>query len=479
MRVAILHFHLRPGGVTRVIELAVESLSNQPADVLVIAGEPIPDSCRITAEGAACVPELAYGVGPQLADALYNAVDAACIRRWGEKADVIHIHNHALGKNFALPLVVARWAGEGRALILQLHDFAENGRPANYRLLKRHLGGIAGLSRTLYPVSPNARYAILNSRDRASLQASGLADGVSVLPNPVAIPPGGSAIERDIFEAERLIVYPTRAIRRKNLGEAVLWAALAGKGDKIVLTAGAQSEADQVRHEQWRSLAETHRLPIVFDAQARFSRPAYDFLLGADVCLTTSVMEGFGMAFLEPFLAGKPLFGRDLPFVTTDFLATGLRYEGFYERLEIPARLIDREALAASIRERVGAACRDYEISFSEDFVRQALASVGNGDSIDFGRLDETMQSAVIEKIAADPTLAGECAPNALKPDFESVRKNQRVVIDQYAVSNYGTKLLALYKEAAARPGGTAEFLDASRVLSAFVRFDDFFALCG
>lgn len=479
MRVAILHFHLRPGGVTRVIELAVESLSAQPVDVLVIAGEPVPESSRIAAAGTACVPELAYGVGPQSADALYNAVDAACIRHWGEKADVIHIHNHALGKNFALPLVVARWADEGRALVIQLHDFAENGRPANYRLLKQHLGGIVGLSRTLYPVSANIRYAVLNSRDRASLGASGLGGGANVLPNPVAIPPGGAAIKRDVFEAERLIVYPTRAIRRKNLGEAVFWAALAAEGDKIVLTAGAQSDADRMRHEQWRSLAEALDLPIVFDAQARFSRSAYDFLLGADVCLTTSVMEGFGMAFLEPFLAGKPLCGRDLPLVTTDFRATGLRYEGFYERLEIPARLVNREALTRMIRERVSTACRDYEISFSEDFVADAMASVGNADSIDFGRLDEPMQSSVIEKIAADPSFAGECVPAALTPDFDWVRENQRVVIEQYAVPNYGEKLLALYHESVTQPGGGAEFLDASRVLTAFVRFDDFFALCG
>jgi glycosyltransferase involved in cell wall biosynthesis len=479
MRVAILHFHLRPGGVTRVIELAVESLSTQPVDVLVIGGEPVPESCRIAAAGTACVPELAYGVSPQSADALYDAVDAACIRHWGEKADVIHIHNHALGKNFALPIVVARWAGEGRALVIQLHDFAENGRPANYRLLKQHLGGITGLSRTLYPVSQTVRYAVLNSRDRASLEAAGLSNGANILPNPVAIPPGGSAIERELFDAERLIVYPTRAIRRKNLGEAVLWAALAAEGDKIVLTAGAQSDADRMRHDQWRSLAETLDLPVVFDAQSRFSRPAYDFLLGADVCLTTSVMEGFGMAFLEPFLAGKPLCGRDLPFVTTDFHAAGLRYEGFYKRLEIPARLVDRKALAGSIRERVSAACGDYEISFSEDFITQATASVGDGDSIDFGRLDEAMQSVVIEKIAADPSLVGKCVPNALTPDFDSVRENQRVVIEQYAVPNYGEKLLTLYRESSAQPGGGTEFLDASRVLSAFVRFDDFFALCG
>jgi cob(I)alamin adenosyltransferase len=36
--VAIIHYHLRPGGVTRVIERALESLNNQ-VDVLVLTGE--------------------------------------------------------------------------------------------------------------------------------------------------------------------------------------------------------------------------------------------------------------------------------------------------------------------------------------------------------------------------------------------------------------------------------------------------------
>ncbi|MCK4565103.1 MAG: hypothetical protein KAU94_10570, partial [Verrucomicrobia bacterium] len=43
LAVAIVHYHLRPGGVTRVIERAVKSLGDN-VDVLVLTGEaPAPD----------------------------------------------------------------------------------------------------------------------------------------------------------------------------------------------------------------------------------------------------------------------------------------------------------------------------------------------------------------------------------------------------------------------------------------------------
>ena len=35
--------------------------------------------------------------------------------------------------------------------------------------------------------------------------------------------------------------------------------------------------------------------------------------------VTTSVAEGFGLAFLEPWLFGKGLLGRNLPEITVDF----------------------------------------------------------------------------------------------------------------------------------------------------------------
>ncbi len=50
MRIAILHYHLRPGGVTRVIQNALKALENSSLQFIVLSGEapsptmPVPNS---------------------------------------------------------------------------------------------------------------------------------------------------------------------------------------------------------------------------------------------------------------------------------------------------------------------------------------------------------------------------------------------------------------------------------------------------
>ena len=39
----------------------------------------------------------------------------------------------------------------------------------------------------------------------------------------------------------------------------------------------------------------------------------------AKAIVSTSVAEGFGLGFLEPWIFGKGLCGRDIPEITSDF----------------------------------------------------------------------------------------------------------------------------------------------------------------
>lgn len=468
MRVAILHFHLRAGGVTRVIEMAHESLQNTGHEVLVISGEPVPIGCRLDPAGVEVVPELAYDVSASRWEELCSAVDAAMHRRWGAVADVLHFHNHSLGKNFALPLAVSRWAGEGRDLLLQVHDFAENGRPANYRRLLSELGGEAGLGACLYPVAPHVAYALLNSADQTRLRSAGLEGASVLLPNPVALPQGDGPVRPEELQAERLIVYPTRAIRRKNLGEALLWATQVGAGEKVVLTAAPVGAADLARMEEWRTFAESLRLPVIFDAQALLCRPTVDFLRGADLCLTTSVAEGFGMAFLEPWLADCPLAGRDLPGITADFRRTGLRFDGLYERLDIPVAFAgDVEAMIRTVLERLGQA---YGFPVEGKDIQSSLSSVLRNGQVDFGRLDESAQRRIIADVAQGRLT---WTSGLTKRPAE----NRDLIEQHYSLAAYGQRLDGLYRLIAAQTPGSVEYLESARVLRANLPFDDFFAL--
>ena len=54
---------------------------------------------------------------------------------------VLHVHNHSLGKNASLPGALRLLAEDGYALLLQIHDFAEDCRPRNYCHLIDAWGG--------------------------------------------------------------------------------------------------------------------------------------------------------------------------------------------------------------------------------------------------------------------------------------------------------------------------------------------------
>ncbi len=472
MRIAILHFHLRAGGVTRVIEMACESLLARGCEVLVISGEPCPSGCRVPSALVEVVPDLSYGVSAVRSGPLAQAVDAAVRRRWRGGADVYHLHNHSLGKNFALPLVVQRWAEEGRKLLLQIHDFAENGRPENYRKLLAELGGAAGLSRCLYPVAPQIGYAVLNSADRQRLSFAGLDAGCRLLPNPVCLPEGRGPVPAADLGAASLLVYPTRGIRRKNFGEALLWAAMARPGEKVVLTAGALAGDDARRHAEWQAFAEALHLPVVFDAQTLLERPAVDFLRGADLCLTTSVAEGFGMAFLEPWLAGQGVCGRDLPDITRDFRDVGLVLDGLSPRCNVPPDCVGD--FSGLVRRTVRQTCAAYGLAFQEAFFREAKDSVQDAEGVDFGRLDEVLQQNVIRAVAEGRAEAGIRRPTI---SARVVDANRSVVSSQYAMPAYGIRLKDFYRDLLAAFPSRPASLDSVRLLRATLQFGDFFAL--
>ncbi len=473
MRVAILHYHLRPGGVTRIIEMAWAALHESGLDVLVITGEQFPESCRIPLSAILVVPELRYGVSSREGGALRTAVEAAEHRHWGKSADILHFHNHALGKNFALPLAVSAWAAEGRRLLLQIHDFAENGRPANYRRLLEELGGTEGLSRCLYPVAPQVAYTVLTTSDGSRLRKGGLEAGACLLPNPVSLPAGSEPIPRGLFSAERLIVYPTRAIRRKNIGEALLWAAWAAPGEQILLTVAPLEGPDVARHAEWREFAEELGLPVVFEAQKTFGRSTVDFLMSADVCLTTSVAEGFGMAFLEPWLAGSSLAGRDLPSVTGDFRQAGVTLDSLYDRLEVEAEVLSASEVSADIESHIRATCAAYEVPYKEALREGAFASVWQEGRVDFGRLGEAHQRVVIQSVLS----AGQ--KRSLPNSSRCVEANQECIMREYSLSGYAERLECIYQGLNAVSPAAPEFLDPQGVLAANLSFDDYFAVRG
>ncbi len=467
MRIAILHFHVRPGGVTRVIEMAHDALVAAGHEVLVVSGEPQPEVGRLPVGAVAVAPALRYGIASSRWLELKEEVESCIRARWEGGADVLHVHNHALGKNFALPLAVAAWAREGHRLLLHIHDFAENGRPENYRLLLEQLGGEGGLRGTLYPVSSRVAYGLLNTPDLSRMQAAG---ACHLLPNPVILPRSKAPVTAGELQAERLIVYPCRGIRRKNIGEALLLASALGPGEKLVLTAPPMTPSDQVLYARWKAVAERLGLPVVFEGQTLLGRTTVDFLLGASLCLTTSVTEGFGMAFLEPWLADVSLAGRDLPQVTDDFRESGVEFSHLYERCDVPVSDSRRQAVEQAIQVAVRHCCERYQVPFQAGMAAAANAVVFSGELADFGRLPEAAQERILEE--------GTQAGVSLLPEKpEVLAKNRATIANQYSAEAYAAKLEAVYQSLLTQPACGVDFLDTRALLLEMLDFGNFSAL--
>ncbi len=204
-------------------------------------------------------------------------------------------------------------------MLLQIHDFAEDFRPSNYRALVQSLAPQAPekLSERLYPQGSAIHYAVLNSRDQGILHSAGVSlERLHTLPNPVAgvgeLPERMHARRQlarhlGIAADERYVLYPVRGIRRKNLGELLLWGAAHPQSARFAITMPPLNPVELPAYEAWRQLASDLRLPVLFDVGVTGGVDYCENLAAADLAITTSVAEGFGMVFLETWLSWAPV----------------------------------------------------------------------------------------------------------------------------------------------------------------------------
>ncbi len=470
LRIAIVHYHLRRGGVTRVIANAARALRPLDAETVILAGERPRDKLPAP---ACAVPALSYRPGAGAAD------PAAAAEQLREKArqafgghdpDIWHFHNHSLGKNAALPEILRVFVSQKKKLLLQIHDFAEDGRPGNYAVLQQ----TPKWEEAVYPLSPRVHYAVLNQRDRNFLGRAGAPpEQLHLLPNPVALPGDReqTAPIPPLPETDRLFLYPTRAIRRKNVGEFLLISSLGGKGDLFATTLAPDNPLWQPVHSRWARFAEELKLPVRLAIAQDSSHTFSEWVNAARALLTTSVAEGFGLAFLEPWLFGKSILGRNLPEITGDFTEAGIDLPQLYERLEVPLAWVDEETwnrrLAGALRKTYAA----YGRAAPPDAAERARAAAIREGLADFGALDEPLQESVIEKVNASKQARTEIRPLSWShPQEESVIvRNRQRVQEAYSLEAYGEKLAAIYRKLNEAPEAEPAALEAGKLLDAFL----------
>ncbi len=467
-RVAIVHYHLRLGGVTRVIQNAVRALASHDIDLVILHGDETPYD---TFGGRAVrVPELDYA-GNCLPDDLYSLLTDAATGILGSRPDAWHIHNYSLGKNLAVAGLVDVMARRGERLLLQIHDFPEDGRPGNYRGLRDSFSGFGsdnGLD-ALYPRAAHVHYALLNSRDRAFMIDAG-ATQTHLLPNPVDL---GKDVNPGSPGSPDLILYPTRSIRRKNLGEFLLWSALAEPGQRYGVTLAPDNPEARTIYDRWVQVAEHLDLPVTFNLAAAASFP--DLVVESTLLATTSVAEGFGLAFLEPWTMGRPLAGRNLPEITDEFVEAGVDLASLYDAVYVPLEWIGCAELQACLETAMTASFHAYGKSLSDDAVERARLAACEGDTVDFGRLSEPLQEKVLSRLCESTESRSLLKPCALATVSSSaVTANAAAIREHFSPYSYGCRLAGIYEALVNAEVETVESLSSDRLLQSFLQPERF-----
>ena len=493
MRVAIVHYHLDPGGVTRVIEAASHVLTATGIPHVILAGgwgvspQTVARASRPEHLPVRHIEGLDYLSTPNhLTPAiLLDSLRAAAREALGAPPDIWHFHNHSLGKNRLLPEVIARLAEENERLILQIHDLAEQGRPSNYQLIAD--------CHQLYPVSPRIHYAFLNSRDLKIFTDAGLPpENASLLPNP--IPPSASLGDLRALAVNPLpspiLFAPVRGIRRKNLGELVFLSALAPAGTRFAVSRAPRNPGALPVHDTWRKFASKHRLPIEFNVVDRFSPAAgaatgfESWLAHASHIVTTSVSEGFGLPYLEAAALGKPLVGRNLAHLAADHARHGIRAGHLYDRLLVPADWIDLAILRDHLTTDLERNYRAYRRPLSSETIAATLAALVHDGYLDFGNLPEPLQQGAIERLA-DPInreipLVQICGKTEPAADWLAAAIANRTPtatpgqLAPYSPAGYQKTIAALHAGLASRPAAPVLYLPAAGILSAHLAPESF-----
>ncbi|MDA8138494.1 MAG: hypothetical protein M0036_07540 [Desulfobacteraceae bacterium] len=437
MKVAFIHYHLKTGGVTSVIKQQVTAL-HDVCQTMILTGDRGQGSwpCPVVQ-----IPELGYDrLGASAPpEQIAAKIQQTLIDAWPGGCDILHIHNPILAKNKHLLQVIKQLQPAGVNLFLQIHDFAEEGRPGAY-------------FSEAYP--QDCHYGVINTRDGRLLIMAGLEpSGVHWLPN--AVEPLSVQAGR---QPEPMVLYPVRAIRRKNIGEAILLSLFFEDGRRLAITQPPNSPADMASYQGWRQYVSQNKLKVEFDQGRQFDFSV--LISSAQSMLTTSITEGFGFSFLEPWTAGKLLWGRRLPGPCADFEANGVLLPTLYDRIDLPLDWLDAKRFHERWRDAVISAAHAYGYTIASDTVEQGFADITQGGVVDFGLLNEYFQRRVISRILEIPAARAQLQtlnPCLIKPGLFAeadalIPNNRRAVARHFNLQSCRQRLWAIYGKVIRHP---------------------------
>ena len=459
MKIAFIHYHLKTGGVTTVLKQQLAAVSPSH-EVLVFTGDPA--DAQLNTE-VIHLPELAYSTdrkGTFHAAGVARQIFKAIQDRFNGRCDVLHLHNPTLAKNRQFLQIVKSLQIEGANMFLQIHDFAEDGRPQAY-------------FNEAYPA--DCHYGVVNQRDYKILRKAGLKqEGLHLVENTVNVP----SLVRQSETEKSMVLYPIRAIRRKNIGEAVLLSLLLKPEQNLAITLPPNSPADIKSYRDWKNFVQEQDLNVEFD---RGLDQKFEVLvLSADFLITTSITEGFGFSFLEPWLFGKLLWGRKITDICRYFEMNGIHLEHLYSGIYVPVDWIGLSQLREKWSTCVLNACALFDFYLEQTRINRAFDCITKDGTIDFGLLDESSQKQAVIRLLSggrathklmrlNPFLA---QPGAVSNPEELIAINREAIMRHYTPEAYRTKLMHTYHQVSTTT--VRHGIDKTVLISSFLRPEEF-----
>ncbi|MCP4752166.1 MAG: glycosyltransferase family 4 protein [Proteobacteria bacterium] len=459
MKIALIHYHLKPGGVTTVVRHQADAIQAS-GSALVLAGQL---SDRTFPCDTVCLPGLGYdgeGTPSHSPEKVAQSVIEAISSRWKDGCDLLHIHNPLLAKNRNFLKIIRRLQEKGLKLFLQIHDLAEDGRPLSY---------------FADDYIPDCHYGVINSRDYGILLAAGLKkEGLHKIFNMI----NHFNFETENGAHEDFVLYPIRAIRRKNIGEAILVSQFFPNRERLVITLPPNSPPDRKSYLDWKDFVEKKKLKVVFDAG--LADNFEDLVKSSRFILTTSITEGFGFSFLEPWTARKILWGRKLPDICRDFEQRGLQLDHLYVSLRVPIKWIGKNDFYQRWKSCILQSYSRFHTRPDEKAISTAFSIVTENQTIDFGLLNETFQKGVISRIITNendrkrvvrlnPFLS---EPGRVENEREMIETNRDAVLKHYNMVEYRKSLMNVYSTVV--ENRVSHRLDKKILLSRFLNPKEF-----
>ena len=377
----VVHYHFRPGGVRRVIELLLPELAKGFEKITLVGGEsPEADWSRTLQKKN---PRVRFVINPAFhyfearpdSPARIREAIRETLRTETGPATMIWAHNLSLGRNMILSHELAlHSAREGIRLVSHHHDFWCDHRWARWPEMRRQgFRTLAAAATAAFSAGARVLHAGINSSDVRLLSRH--IKSAAWLPNPAggeerpekpAVARAKRLIRDELGEEAPVWIYPARFLRRKNFAEAILLARWLAPDAWLVTTGGISSPAEEPYGEALKRAARRGRWRVRFGLLARRAAPSVpDLLCTAQSVVMTSIQEGFGLPYFEGAGLGCRLIARKLPVIQPDLETFGLRLPGLYDEVLIPPGLFNtgaevrrQETIFRSWKKLLPASCR-------------------------------------------------------------------------------------------------------------------------